>query len=97
MQWCKNRTQGYRGVEVTNFTKSWEDGLAYCALLHSYRPDLIPFDSLSPGSGQRDKNLTIAFKAAAQLGIPELLDQEDFGLEKLSMMTHLSEAYKKIG
>ena len=22
-QWCKNVTQGYEGVEVTNFTTSW--------------------------------------------------------------------------
>lgn len=92
LQWAQNRTQGYKGVNVKDYTKSWADGLAYCALLASYRPDLINFASLDASNPKA--NIALAYRAAKQIGIVELLDEEDFALEKLSMMTQLSEVYK---
>ncbi|XP_029010128.1 F-actin-monooxygenase mical2b isoform X5 [Betta splendens] len=47
LTWCQKQTQGYRGVEITNFTSSWRSGLALCALMHSQRPKLIDYDSLN--------------------------------------------------
>eukprot|EP01102_Stenamoeba_stenopodia_P010566 TRINITY_DN3203_c0_g1_i1.p1 TRINITY_DN3203_c0_g1~~TRINITY_DN3203_c0_g1_i1.p1 ORF type:complete len:700 (-),score=197.52 TRINITY_DN3203_c0_g1_i1:1477-3576(-) len=95
MQWCKNRTAGYKDVEITNWTKSWQDGLAFCALLHSYRPDLIPFNQLKKEN--KEQNLRLAFDVATnKLRIEQLLDPEDFGLEKLSMMTYMSQVYKTL-
>jgi len=48
---------------VKDFSHSFKDGLAFCAILHNYIPDAIPFDDLTPGNAKQ--NLAIAFEAAA--------------------------------
>lgn len=67
LKWCQNKLIGYRNVEITNFSSSWNDGLAFCALFHSYLPDTVPFDSLGPND--KRKNFSIAFAAAESVGI----------------------------
>lgn len=39
LQWCQDITSGYQGVKVTNFSTSWRNGLAFCAILHHFHPD----------------------------------------------------------
>jgi len=96
LQWLKSSTAGYRDVNVQNFTTSWANGLAFCALIHHFRPHLIQYDSLNKQNVK--ENLTLAFDTAEKLGVPRLLDPEDvYSLsvpDKNSMMTYLSELYK---
>jgi hypothetical protein len=93
--WCKAVTAGYRGVEIKDFHLSWRDGLAFCAIIHRYRPDLINFNSLN--KDEPLKNHELAFSVAENLGIPPLLDPEDMLVaptpEPLSVMTYLSQFF----
>ncbi|XP_055855346.1 cytospin-A [Episyrphus balteatus] len=75
LKWCQNKTVGYRNIDITNFSSSWNDGLAFCAILHSYLPDKIPYDTLSQANKRR--NFSLAFGAAESVGIPTTLNIND--------------------
>lgn len=99
LEWCKQQTYGYKGVRVLNLTSSWRDGLAFCALLHKYDPELIKFDELSKEDTL--KNNELAFKVAEEkLKVPALLEASDLvsmeEIDELSVMTYLSMLYKRI-
>lgn len=69
------KTAGYHNVNVRNFTTSWKDGLAFNAIIHKHRPDLIAFERLSKSNAMY--NLNNAFTVAEdKLGLTKLLDPE---------------------
>ncbi|BFF95171.1 cytospin-B-like [Drosophila madeirensis] len=72
LKWCQNKTEGYGNIDITNFSSSWNDGLAFCAILHSYLPDRIPYDQLS-GANKR-RNFSLAFATAESVGIATTLN-----------------------
>ncbi|XP_040916505.1 spectrin beta chain, erythrocytic [Toxotes jaculatrix] len=74
--WCQMKTAGYPNVNITNFTTSWKDGMAFNALIHKHRPDLVDYNSLKRSNPTH--NLQNAFNVAEQrLGVTKLLDPED--------------------
>ncbi|XP_076841805.1 protein-methionine sulfoxide oxidase mical3a isoform X12 [Brachyhypopomus gauderio] len=97
LSWCQRLTEGYHGVAVSDITTSWKSGLALCALIHHYRPDLIDFDSLD----ERDveKNNQLAFDVAEkELGISPIMTGKEMSTvlepDKLSMVMYLSQFYE---
>ncbi|KAG8184867.1 hypothetical protein JTE90_016208 [Oedothorax gibbosus] len=88
--WAKRVTAGYRDVNVTNMSSSFRDGLAFCAIIHHYRPDLIKEDIFD--------NNSLAFSTAEkQLGVPALLEAKDMEQysqpDRLSIITYLSQLH----
>ncbi|MGH0123621.1 UNVERIFIED_CONTAM: hypothetical protein FKN15_050223 [Acipenser sinensis] len=47
LKWCQKKTEGYQNIDITNFSSSWNDGLAFCAILHTYLPAHIPYQELN--------------------------------------------------
>lgn len=91
--WCQRKTACYDEVDVRDFSASWNDGLAFCALLDIHRPDLIDYDALDKSDHRG--NMQLAFDIASkEIGIPSLLDVEDVcdvaKPDERSMMTYIA-------
>ncbi|KAJ7132945.1 actin cross-linking [Mycena filopes] len=91
--WCQRKTEPYKEVNVQDFSLSWSDGLALCALIHCHRPDLLDYDKLD--KSDRHGNTRLAFKVAAEhLNIPQLLEVEDLcdstRPDERSVMTYIA-------
>ena len=99
--WARRSCSSYPTIKIRNMTSSFKDGLAFCAILHNYHPDLVPeFQSLKPANIR--ENCELAFgRAEHYLGIPPLLDPEDMAEcstpDRRSILLYLSELYAKLG
>ncbi|KAL0965397.1 hypothetical protein UPYG_G00280750 [Umbra pygmaea] len=96
LRWCQKKTEGYQNIDVTNFSSSWNDGLAFCAVLHTYLPAHIPYLELS--SQDKKRNFTLAFQAAESVGIKSTLDIGEMVYTERpdwqSVMTYVTAIYK---
>uniref|UniRef100_A0A8C3NSC4 Molecule interacting with CasL protein 1 n=1 Tax=Cyanoderma ruficeps TaxID=181631 RepID=A0A8C3NSC4_9PASS len=97
LSWCQASTAGYPGVAVTNFSTSWTSGLALCALIHHFRPDLVDFDSVDPQDAIRTHQLMLDI-AEQELGIQPVLSSAEMatmtGPDHLDLITYLSHFYQ---
>ncbi|CAG2230849.1 Smoothelin,Smoothelin-like protein 1,Smoothelin-like protein 2 [Mytilus edulis] len=76
LNWTKAMTAGYENVEVTNFSSSWNNGMAFCALIHHFYPESFEWSRLDPK--KRRANFTLAFNIAEKYAdIAPLLDVDD--------------------
>uniref|UniRef100_A0A8C1QJ55 EH domain binding protein 1 like 1 n=1 Tax=Cyprinus carpio TaxID=7962 RepID=A0A8C1QJ55_CYPCA len=93
LEWCQKVTQGYKGVRISNFSTSWRNGLAFCAILHHFHPDKVNYEMLDPYDIKRNNKK--AFDGFAELGISRLIEPSDMVLlavpERLIVMTYLNQ------
>ncbi|XP_036057359.1 smoothelin isoform X5 [Onychomys torridus] len=76
LDWCRAKTRGYEHVDIQNFSSSWSDGMAFCALVHNFFPEAFDYGQLSPQN--RRQNFEMAFSSAeTHADCPQLLDTED--------------------
>ncbi|XP_058883526.1 protein-methionine sulfoxide oxidase mical3a-like isoform X9 [Acipenser ruthenus] len=97
LNWCQRQSEGFRNVNVTDLTMSWKSGLALCAIIHRYRPDLIDFDSLEEQN--MEKNNQLAFDVAErEFGISPIMTGKEMASvgepDKLSMVMYLTQFYE---
>uniref|UniRef100_A0A8C8CYF3 Cytospin-A n=1 Tax=Oncorhynchus tshawytscha TaxID=74940 RepID=A0A8C8CYF3_ONCTS len=96
LKWCQKKTEGYQNIDITNFSSSWNDGLAFCAVLHTYLPAHIPYQELT--SQDKRRNFTLAFQAAESVGIKSTLDLNEMASTERpdwqSVMTYVTAIYK---
>ncbi|XP_037378571.1 F-actin-monooxygenase MICAL2 isoform X3 [Talpa occidentalis] len=97
LTWCQQQTEGYQHVNITDLTTSWRSGLALCAIIHRFRPELINFDSLNEDDAVENNQL--AFDVAErEFGIPPVTTGKEMASvqepDKLSMVMYLSKFYE---
>jgi hypothetical protein len=93
--WSRRMCAGYPGVHIRDFTHSWRDGLAFLAILHRHRPDLIDYRQARRQTARQ--NLEMAFNIAErECGVTRLLDPEDVDVpepDEKSLITYVSCLY----
>ncbi|KAM8814177.1 LOW QUALITY PROTEIN: cytospin-B [Rhynchonycteris naso] len=96
LRWCQQKTEGYANIDITNFSSSWSDGLAFCALLHTYLPAHIPYQELN--GQEKKRNLLLAFEAAESVGIKPSLELSEMLYtdrpDWQSVMQYVAQIYK---
>ncbi|XP_030579060.1 EH domain-binding protein 1-like protein 1 isoform X4 [Archocentrus centrarchus] len=93
LEWCQEVTQNHKGVKITNFSTSWRNGLAFCAILHHFHPEKINYEMLDPYDIKQNNKK--AFNGFAELGISRLMEPSDMVMlavpDRLIVMTYLNQ------
>ncbi|KAJ7308936.1 hypothetical protein JRQ81_008215 [Phrynocephalus forsythii] len=76
LDWCRSKTIGYKHIDLQNFSSSWSDGMAFCALVHSFFPEAFDYQARDPS--KRKENFETAFSAAEKMaGCDRLIEVDD--------------------
>ncbi|NWW55630.1 SMTL2 protein, partial [Ifrita kowaldi] len=76
LDWCRSKTIGYKHIDLQNFSSSWNDGMAFCALVHSFFPEAFDYNKLDPAN--RKQNFELAFATAEKMAhCDRLIEVED--------------------
>ncbi|XP_033913635.3 F-actin-monooxygenase mical2b-like isoform X1 [Acipenser ruthenus] len=97
LTWCQKQTESYKNVHVSDLTTSWRSGLALCALIHHFRPDLLDFDCLNEEDVAENNQLAFDM-VEREFGIPPVTTGKEMAADsepdKLSMVMYLSKFYE---
>ncbi|XP_026183687.1 smoothelin-like protein 1 isoform X2 [Mastacembelus armatus] len=100
LEWCRSKTIGYQNIDIQNFSSSWSDGMAFCALVHSFFPLEFDYNVLDPGN--RKHNLDLAFTTAEQqadcLRLIEVEDMIEMGdkPDPMCVFTYVQSLYNHL-
>ncbi len=97
IRWCQHVTKEYPNVDITNLDESFRNGLALCAILHHFHPDLFDYSALNPTDIIYNHKLHI--DQFERVGGNSYIEPEDFLLNRLetkSLFTHLREVYETL-
>ncbi|KAJ8343087.1 hypothetical protein SKAU_G00330150 [Synaphobranchus kaupii] len=76
LEWCRSKTIGYQNIDIQNFSSSWSDGMAFCALVHSFFPTEFDYNALTPTDPKH--NFEVSFGTAEEkAGCDRLIEVED--------------------
>ncbi|NXW08196.1 SMTL2 protein, partial [Fregetta grallaria] len=75
LDWCRSKTIGYKHIDLQNFSSSWNDGMAFCALVHSFFPEAFDYNKLDPAN--RKQNFELAFTVAEKMAHCDRLIEVD--------------------
>ncbi|XP_053130605.1 smoothelin-like protein 2 isoform X2 [Hemicordylus capensis] len=76
LDWCRSKTIGYKHIDLQNFSSSWSDGMAFCALVHSFFPEAFDYNTLDPAKPK--ENFELAFTMAEKMAsCDRLIEVED--------------------
>ncbi|XP_062282751.1 F-actin-monooxygenase mical1 isoform X2 [Scomber scombrus] len=97
LKWCQKHTAGYENVNVKDLTQSWKSGLALCALIHHFKPQLIDMTSLDESNAVHNNQQAFNI-LERELGIPPVMSANDLAnssqIDKLSMVLYLTQVQK---
>ncbi|XP_056157526.1 LOW QUALITY PROTEIN: dystrophin-like [Lampris incognitus] len=97
LSWVRQNTRQYPQVNVVNFSSSWNDGLAFNALIHSHRPELFDWSTVEKKTSAIDRLEHAFSKAEQHLGIERLLDPEDVAVphpDKKSVIMYVTSLFQ---
>ncbi|KAK2828386.1 hypothetical protein Q5P01_019420 [Channa striata] len=100
LEWCRSKTIGYQNIDIQNFSSSWSDGMAFCALVHSFFPLEFDYNTLDPAN--RKHNLELAFTTAEEqadcLRLIEVEDMIDMGdkPDPMCVFTYVQSLYNHL-
>ncbi|KAL1446245.1 hypothetical protein MTO96_028863 [Rhipicephalus appendiculatus] len=97
LSWCQRQVALYSKIKIENMTSSWKDGLALCAILHRYRPDLIDLDELSTADVATNNQQAFDI-LEREYGIPPVMTGQEMAdcavPDKLTMVSYISQIYE---
>ncbi|XP_029139771.1 smoothelin-like protein 2 [Protobothrops mucrosquamatus] len=100
LDWCRSKTIGYKHIDLQNFSSSWNDGMAFCALVHSFFPEAFEYHTLDPT--KRKENFELAFTTAEKMAnCDRLIEVEDMMLmgrkpDPMCVFTYVQSLYNHL-
>ncbi|XP_025411352.1 dystonin isoform X7 [Sipha flava] len=96
LKWARKSTSKYPGVRVSDFTSSWRDGMAFNAIIHRNRPDLVDWRNVK-NKNVRERLESAFYIAEREYGVTRLLDPEDVDtheIDEKSIITYISSLHE---